>query len=108
LTGEPEYRLLFWKWDNQKLIANIHITDCKCLYKCSFSVIHEEDFLVVGNEALKLFHYVEGKVDLVRGDLNGIPSYISKNFLSHTWTVNGCIIVGTSKGFLNRRNFVLI
>ncbi|XP_074529308.1 cilia- and flagella-associated protein 57 [Halichoeres trimaculatus] len=95
-TGGPDWTLIFWLWEKQKILATVKTTNStNPVSQVSFNPYNNMQICVSGTGVFKLFRYLEGALK---------PSNFSKvdsiNFLCHAWMTAECVMAGTDTGRL--------
>ncbi|XP_027857721.1 cilia- and flagella-associated protein 57 isoform X1 [Xiphophorus couchianus] len=95
-SGAPEWLLIFWSWEKNKLLATEKTTNSNNpISQISFSPHNNMQVCVSGNGIFKLFRYSEGNLKQ-----NSIAKVGSINILCHTWLSEDRVIAGTDTGRL--------
>ncbi|KND04574.1 uncharacterized protein SPPG_00295 [Spizellomyces punctatus DAOM BR117] len=126
-TGPPDWTLYYWSWEKAKMMASVKTANLpvekgashgvtagaqgsvavlsstsmvareaafgSVVYEVSFNPTDNTQLCVIGNGIFKLFRYQEGVLKafaIQKGDL--------KNYMSHCWSADDRIIVGTEDG----------
>ncbi|XP_060897415.1 cilia- and flagella-associated protein 57 [Labrus mixtus] len=95
-TGGPDWMLIFWLWEKQKVLATVKTSSStNPVSQVSFNPYNNMQLCVSGTGVLKLFRYAEGALKQ-----NSFPKVESINFLCHAWTSATRVIAGTDTGRL--------
>ncbi|XP_027141761.1 cilia- and flagella-associated protein 57 isoform X2 [Larimichthys crocea] len=95
-TGGPEWTLIFWLWEKQKVLATVKTSNTNNpVSQVSFNPHNNMQLCVSGTGVFKLFRYSEGALKQ-----SSFPKVESINFLCHTWVTMERVIAGTDKGRL--------
>ncbi|XP_039971838.1 cilia- and flagella-associated protein 57 isoform X1 [Xiphias gladius] len=95
-TGGPEWMLIFWLWEKQKVLASVTTSDSKKpVTQISFNPYNNIQLCVSGSGVFKLFRYSEGTLKQ-----SSFPKVETINFLCHTWLTVEQVIAGTDTGRL--------
>uniref|UniRef100_A0A3Q3J5F7 Cilia and flagella associated protein 57 n=1 Tax=Monopterus albus TaxID=43700 RepID=A0A3Q3J5F7_MONAL len=95
-TGSPEWMLMFWLWEKQKVLVSVKTTNSNNpITQVSFNPYNNMQVCVSGTGVFKLFRYSEGALKQ-----SSFPKVETINFLCHTWTAAEQVIAGTSTGRL--------
>uniref|UniRef100_A0A3B5QF64 Cilia and flagella associated protein 57 n=1 Tax=Xiphophorus maculatus TaxID=8083 RepID=A0A3B5QF64_XIPMA len=96
-SGAPEWLLIFWSWEKNKLLATEKTTNSNnpISQVSHFSPHNNMQVCVSGNGIFKLFRYSEGNLKQ-----NSIAKVESINILCHTWLSEDRVIAGTDTGRL--------
>ncbi|KAI3369623.1 hypothetical protein L3Q82_025335 [Scortum barcoo] len=95
-TGSPEWTLIFWLWEKQKVLATAKTSNSNSpVTQVSFSPYNNMQLCVSGTGVFKLFRYSEGALKQ-----SSFPKLESINFLCHTWMTEEQVIAGTDTGRL--------
>ncbi|XP_007573404.1 cilia- and flagella-associated protein 57-like [Poecilia formosa] len=95
-SGAPEWLLIFWSWEKNKVLATLKTTNSNNpISQISFSPHNNMQVCVSGKGVFKLFRYSEGNLKQ-----NSIAKVESINILCHTWVSEGRVIAGTDTGRL--------
>jgi cilia- and flagella-associated protein 57 len=97
LGGAPDFTLVVWIWEKAKYVASVKLQPPPnvAIYACSFAPGEGNILCVIGNGVFKQFKLTEAALKL-------LPNPLSKrepqNFLSHAWTSDERVVVGTDAG----------
>ncbi|XP_034387977.1 cilia- and flagella-associated protein 57 [Cyclopterus lumpus] len=95
-TGGPEWMLILWLWEKQKVLATVKTSDPNnSVTQVSFSPYSNTHLCVSGRGVFKLLRYSEGSLKQ-----SGGPKVESVDILCHTWASGERAIAGTDKGRL--------
>ncbi|XP_033939843.1 cilia- and flagella-associated protein 57 isoform X1 [Pseudochaenichthys georgianus] len=95
-TGGPDWTLIFWLWEKQKVLATVKTsTSHKPVSQVSFNPHNNTQLCVSGGGVLKLFRYSEGALKQ-----SSSPKVESIFFLCHSWVTEERVIAGTDSGRL--------
>uniref|UniRef100_A0A3B3URW1 Cilia and flagella associated protein 57 n=1 Tax=Poecilia latipinna TaxID=48699 RepID=A0A3B3URW1_9TELE len=96
-SGAPEWLLIFWSWEKNKVLATVKTTNSNnpISQVSHFSPHNNMQVCVSGKGVFKLFRYSEGNLKQ-----NSIAKVESINILCHTWVSEGRVIAGTDTGRL--------
>ncbi|XP_043977088.1 cilia- and flagella-associated protein 57 [Gambusia affinis] len=95
-SGAPEWLLIFWNWEKNKILATEKTTNSNNpISQISFSPHNNMQVCVSGKSIFKLFRYSEGNLKQ-----NSIAKVESINILCHTWVSEDRVIAGTDTGRL--------
>ncbi|XP_054473374.1 cilia- and flagella-associated protein 57 [Anoplopoma fimbria] len=95
-TGGPEWMLIFWLWEKQKVLATLKTGNLNnSVTQVSFSPYNNTQLCVSGSGVFKLLRYSEGA--LKQSSNSKVESF---NFLCHTWVKEERVIAGTDTGRL--------
>ncbi|XP_044067286.1 cilia- and flagella-associated protein 57 isoform X2 [Siniperca chuatsi] len=95
-TGGPEWMLIFWLWEKQKVLATVKTSNSNNpVTQVSFNPYNNMQLCVSGAGVFKQFRYSEGALKQ-----SSFPKVESINFLCHTWMTEERVIAGTDKGRL--------
>ncbi|KAM4741198.1 cilia- and flagella-associated protein 57 [Anableps anableps] len=95
-TGAPEWMLIFWFWEKNKVLATLKTTTSNNpVTQISFSPHNNMQVCVSGNSVFKMFRYSEGVLKQ-----SSIAKVESINFLCHTWVSEDRVLAGTDTGRL--------
>ncbi|XP_060925292.1 cilia- and flagella-associated protein 57 [Limanda limanda] len=95
-TGGPEWMLIFWLWEKQKVLASVKTsTSNNPITQVSFNPYNNMQLCVSGTGVFKLFRYSEGALKQ-----SSFPKVETINFLCHTWMTAERVIAGTDTGRL--------
>ncbi|KAM9326708.1 cilia- and flagella-associated protein 57 [Gastrophryne carolinensis] len=96
LTGAPDWQIIFWMWEKQKVMATVRAdSQNNPVYQVSFSPYDNTQICVTGQGIFKIFRYVEGNLKQTN-----FQKVDSQNFLCHAWLTEDRIICGTDTGRL--------
>ncbi|GLD61367.1 cilia- and flagella-associated protein 57 [Lates japonicus] len=95
-TGGPEWMLIFWLWEKQKVLASVKTSNSNNpVTQVSFNPYNNMQLCVTGTGVFKLFRYSEGALKQ-----SSFPKVDTINFLCHTWMTVERVIAGTDTGRL--------
>ncbi|MEQ2228963.1 hypothetical protein ILYODFUR_014018, partial [Ilyodon furcidens] len=95
-TGAPEWMLIFWFWEKNKVLATLKTTTSNNpISQISFSPHNNMQVCVSGNGVFKMFRYSEGVLKQ-----SSIAKVEMINFLCHTWLSEDKVVAGTDTGRL--------
>ncbi|XP_049894725.1 cilia- and flagella-associated protein 57 isoform X1 [Epinephelus moara] len=95
-TGGPEWMLILWLWEKQKVLATVNTSNSNnSVTQVSFNPYNNMQLCVSGTGVFKLFCYSEGALKQ-----SSCPKVESINFLCHTWMTEERVITGTDTGRL--------
>ncbi|XP_037535006.1 cilia- and flagella-associated protein 57 [Nematolebias whitei] len=95
-TGGPEWMLIFWYWEKNRVLATVKTTTSNNpVTQVSFNPHNNVQLCVTGTGVLKLFRYSEGALKQ-----SSAAKMDSVNFLCHAWTSEQRVIAGTDTGRL--------
>ncbi|XP_070759353.1 cilia- and flagella-associated protein 57 isoform X2 [Enoplosus armatus] len=95
-TGGPEWMLIFWLWEKQKVLATVKTSNSSNpVTQVSFNPYNNMQLCVSGTGVFKLFRYSEGALKQ-----SSSPKVESVNFLCHAWMTEERVITGTDTGRL--------
>ncbi|XP_034441489.1 cilia- and flagella-associated protein 57 [Hippoglossus hippoglossus] len=95
-TGGPEWMLIFWLWEKQKVLASVKTSNSNNpITQVSFNPYNNMQLCVSGTGVFKLFRYSEGALKQ-----SSFPKVETINFLCHTWMTAERVIAGTDTGRL--------
>ncbi|XP_033977740.1 cilia- and flagella-associated protein 57 [Trematomus bernacchii] len=95
-TGGPDWTLIFWLWEKQKVLATVKTsTSRNPVSQVSFNPHNNTQLCVSGGGVLKLFRYSEGALKQ-----SSSPKVESIFFLCHSWVTEERVIAGTDSGRL--------
>ncbi|XP_075472167.1 cilia- and flagella-associated protein 57 isoform X2 [Ascaphus truei] len=95
-SGVPEWNIIFWMWEKQKIMATVK-TDSQSnpIYQVSFNPQDNTQICATGQGVFKLFRYVEGHLKQTN-----FQKVDAQNFLCHAWLSEDRVICGTDTGKL--------
>ncbi|XP_056292786.1 cilia- and flagella-associated protein 57 [Pseudoliparis swirei] len=96
-TGGPEWMLILWLWEKQKVLATVRTSSDpnNSVTQVSFSPYSNTQLCVSGRGVFKLLRYSEGSLKQ-----SGAPKVESVDILCHTWASGERAIAGTDNGRL--------
>ncbi|XP_053325091.1 cilia- and flagella-associated protein 57 [Spea bombifrons] len=95
-SGAPEWTMIFWMWEKQKVMAAVKTDSLNNpIYQVSFNPQDNTIICATGRGVFKLFHYIEG--NLKQTNFQKVDSH---NFLCHAWLSENRVICGTDTGKL--------
>uniref|UniRef100_A0A3Q1ITP4 EML-like second beta-propeller domain-containing protein n=1 Tax=Anabas testudineus TaxID=64144 RepID=A0A3Q1ITP4_ANATE len=95
-TGGPEWTLIFWLWEKQKVVTSVKTSNSNNpVTQVSFNPYNNMQLCVSGRGVFKLFRYSEGALKQ-----SSFPKVETINFLCHTWATEERVIAGTDTGRL--------
>ena len=113
LTGEPDWMLILWNWDTQKMITKINIgitgvpfsinekgpdIEPEYNFQVSFDPSEPTCVIVTGIDTYRYLRIEEGKFNEEHTQVNIADRQISTKYTCHTWLVHGGLIVCTENG----------
>ncbi|KAK2860815.1 hypothetical protein Q7C36_004981 [Tachysurus vachellii] len=93
--GGPEWTLIYWLWEKNKVMATVKSTNVGPVHQISFNPQDSTQVCVSGNGVFKLFRYVDGALKQTNS-----AKLETQNVLSHAWMSEERIIAGTEMGRL--------
>ncbi|XP_056149801.1 cilia- and flagella-associated protein 57-like [Lampris incognitus] len=94
-AGGPEWTLIFWLWEKQKVMATVTTSgSTNSVTQVSFNPYDNTQICVSGAGVFKLFRYSEGALKLGHSRVESI------NVLCHAWMTEEQVIAGTDTGRL--------
>ncbi|XP_046708698.1 cilia- and flagella-associated protein 57 isoform X1 [Silurus meridionalis] len=93
--GGPDWTLIYWMWEKNKVLATVKSTNMGPIYQVSFNPQDSTQICVSGNGVFKLFRYVDGVLKQTNS-----AKLETQNILSHVWMSEERIIAGTETGQL--------
>ncbi|XP_018422114.1 PREDICTED: cilia- and flagella-associated protein 57 isoform X1 [Nanorana parkeri] len=95
-SGAPEWQIIFWMWEKQKVMATVKAdSQNNPIYQVSFNPNDNTQICVTGHGVFKLFRYVEGNLRQTN-----FQKVEPQNFLCHAWLSEDRVICGTDTGRL--------
>ncbi|KAK2862634.1 hypothetical protein Q5P01_002167 [Channa striata] len=95
-TGGPDWTLIFWHWEKQKVLASAKSSNSNNpITQVSFNPHNNMQLCVSGTGVFKLFRYSEGVLKQ-----SSSAKVETINFLCHTWLSEERVIAGTDTGRL--------
>ncbi|XP_072239030.1 cilia- and flagella-associated protein 57 [Leuresthes tenuis] len=95
-TGAPEWILIFWLWEKNKVLATVKTTtSTNPITQVSFNPYNNLQLCASGAGVFKLFRYSEGALKQ-----SSFAKVESINFLCHAWISDERVIAGTDTGRL--------
>uniref|UniRef100_A0A3Q3NES5 Cilia and flagella associated protein 57 n=1 Tax=Mastacembelus armatus TaxID=205130 RepID=A0A3Q3NES5_9TELE len=95
-TGGPDWMLIFWLWEKQKILASVKTSSSNYpVTQVSFNPYNNMQVCVSGTGVLKLFRYSEGA--LKQSSFSKVETI---TLLCHTWMSEERVIAGTDSGRL--------
>ncbi|XP_071351144.1 cilia- and flagella-associated protein 57 isoform X2 [Trachinotus anak] len=95
-TGAPDWMLIFWLWEKQKVLASVKTSNSNNpVTQVSFNPYNNMQVCVSGTGVFKLLRYSEGALKQ-----SSFPKVETINFLCHTWMSVERVIAGTDTGRL--------
>ncbi|XP_019942091.1 cilia- and flagella-associated protein 57 [Paralichthys olivaceus] len=95
-TCGPDWMLIFWLWEKQKVLASVKTSiSNNPITQVSFNPYNNMQLCVSGTGVFKLFRYSEGALKQ-----SSFPKVETINFLCHTWMTAERVIAGTDTGRL--------
>ncbi|XP_044157486.1 cilia- and flagella-associated protein 57 [Bufo gargarizans] len=96
LSGSPEWQIIFWMWEKQKVMATVRADSQNSpIYQVSFNPHDNSQICVTGHGVFKIFRYVDGNLKQTN-----FQKVEAQNFLSHAWLSEDRVICGTDTGKL--------
>lgn len=111
LYGAPEFALIYWRWDSSACEATLHLNVNVGYPKCSFSPVDPGICILTGQKTymfMKIETRGDGKSDtlaftVIHNALQWKEKEISPHsneYLTHCWTNDATLIIGTDQGEL--------
>ncbi|KAF0035418.1 hypothetical protein F2P81_013176 [Scophthalmus maximus] len=95
-TGGPEWTLVLWLWEKQKVLASVKTSNPNNpVTQVSFNPHNNTQLCVSGTGLFKMFRYTEGALKQ-----SSFPKVETMGFLCHTWVTAERVIAGTDAGRL--------
>ncbi|KAM5149014.1 cilia- and flagella-associated protein 57 [Mantella aurantiaca] len=95
-AGSPEWQIIFWMWEKQKVMATVRAdSQYNHIYQVSFSPHDNTQICITGQGVFKIFRYVEGNLRQTN-----FQKVDAQNFLCHAWLSEDRVICGTDTGRL--------
>uniref|UniRef100_A0A8C5QD76 Cilia and flagella associated protein 57 n=1 Tax=Leptobrachium leishanense TaxID=445787 RepID=A0A8C5QD76_9ANUR len=95
-TGAPDWTIIFWMWEKQKVMATTRVdAQNHPIYQVSFNPQDNTQICATGRGVFKLFRYVEG--NLKQTNYQKVDAL---HFLCHAWLSDDRVICGTDSGRL--------
>ncbi|KAK3567777.1 hypothetical protein QTP86_026459 [Hemibagrus guttatus] len=94
-SGGPEWTLIYWLWEKNKVIATVKSTNLGPVHQVSFNPQDSTQVCVSGNGVFKLFRYADSALKQTNS-----AKLETQNVLSHAWMSEERIIAGTETGRL--------
>lgn len=95
-SGGPEWTLILWLWEKQKILATVTTGSSKhVITQISFNPHNNMQLCVSGSGVLKLYRYTEGALKQT-----SFPKVESVHFLCHAWVSEERVVAGTDSGRL--------
>ncbi|XP_069498550.1 cilia- and flagella-associated protein 57 [Ambystoma mexicanum] len=96
LCGAPEWNIIYWMWEKQKVLAVMKVDyQNNPAYQVTFSPQDNTLICVTGNTFFKVLRYIEGNFKQTN-----FGKVEPQNYLSHAWLSDDKIVVGTDSGKL--------
>ncbi|KAG9471587.1 hypothetical protein GDO78_014121 [Eleutherodactylus coqui] len=96
LSGSPDWQIIFWMWEKQKVMASVRVdSQYGAIYQVSFNPHDNAQICVTGHGVFKIFRYVDGNLKQTN-----FQKVEAQNFLSHAWLSEDRVICGTDSGRL--------
>ncbi|KAG7229689.1 hypothetical protein INR49_012736, partial [Caranx melampygus] len=95
-TGGPDWMLILWLWEKQKVLASVKTSNSNNpVTQISFNPFNNTQLCVSGTGVFKFFRYSEGALKQ-----SSFPKVETINFRCHTWMTAEQVIAGTDTGRL--------
>ncbi|XP_068095524.1 cilia- and flagella-associated protein 57 [Hyperolius riggenbachi] len=95
-SGAPEWQIIFWMWEKQKVMATVRAdSQNNPIYQVSFNPYDNTQICVTGNGVFKIFRYVDGNLRQTNFQKMEV-----QNFLCHAWLSEDRVICGSDAGKL--------
>ncbi|XP_073400639.1 cilia- and flagella-associated protein 57 isoform X1 [Dendrobates tinctorius] len=95
LSGSPEWQIILWMWEKQKVMATVRADNQNSpIYQVSFNPHDNSQICVTGHGVFKIFRYVDGNLK------QNFQKVDAHNFLSHAWLSEDRVLCGTDTGKL--------
>lgn len=109
-TGAPDWTLSLWAWEKPKLLASVKVvnpvtdkntnpyapsnqSNNNLVYAVSINPLDNGQVAILGSAFIKILRFQEGAFKAVP-----VQKIDTKNFLSHCWTNDDRLVVGTEEG----------
>ncbi|XP_069083885.1 cilia- and flagella-associated protein 57 [Pleurodeles waltl] len=94
--GEPDWNIIYWMWEKQKVMAVVKVDyQNNSAYQVTFSPQDNTLICATGNGFFKTFRYIDGNLKQTN-----FQKVDPQNYMSHAWLSDDKIIVGTDTGKL--------
>ncbi|KAM8930502.1 cilia- and flagella-associated protein 57 [Pelodytes ibericus] len=95
-SGAPDWNMVFWMWEKQKVMASVKTdTQNNPIYQVSFNPQDNTQICATGRGVFKLFRYVEGNLKQTN-----FQKVEAQDYLCHAWLSEDRVICGTDTGRL--------
>lgn len=98
LGGHPDWTLIFWQWDRQKVLHSTKVSSGSPVYQISFNILdYMNGIIATGNNVFVWYKPIDGLKIQSQG-INKKESILSSNYLCHSWLYDGKLAIGTDSG----------
>jgi WD40 repeat protein len=99
MGGPPDWMLVYWQWDRQKVVATARVSTGDPVYSVSFNITdYKLGVIATGNRVLKGFKLADGVLKPQNPTINKKEAHLSSNYLCHAWLNDGKLVIGTDAG----------
>ncbi|CAI2371694.1 unnamed protein product [Moneuplotes crassus] len=101
LSGEPDWSLMFWKWDKLKIQAQISVSvtgPTDGYLQATFNPHDPYCIVITGGGLYKYFRVKDTEIEPDHTQLNNKDEDLSSEFTCHCWSRDGYIIACTERG----------
>jgi len=99
LGGAPDWNLIFWQWDRQKILYVQQVSQGNPLSQVSFnSSDYMNGIIVTGQGVFCWLKIVDGQLKKQNTGISKKEVNVSNNYLCHSWLNDGKLVVGTDSG----------
>ena len=98
LGGHPDWTLVFWQWDRQRVLHSAKVSSGSPVYQISFNILdYLNGIIATGNNVFVWYKPIEGLKVQSQG-ITKKEAHVSHNYLCHSWLYDGKLVVGTDSG----------
>lgn len=98
LGGHPDWTLVYWQWDKQKVLYSAKVSPGSPVYQVSFNILdYMNGIIATGQNVFVWYKPIEGLKVQSQGIGKKEP-HVSNNYLCHSWLYDGKLVVGTDSG----------
>lgn len=98
LGGHPDWTLIYWQWDRQRVLHSTKVSSGSPVYQISFNILdYMNGIIATGNNVFFWYKPIDGLKVQSQGIAKKEP-HVSNNYLCHSWLYDGKLVVGTDSG----------
>ena len=99
LGGQPDWTLIYWQWDRQRVLYSTKVSSGSPVYQVSFNILdYTNGIIVTGNNVFLFYKPIEGLNKIQTQGIAKKEPHVSNNYLCHSWLYDGKLVIGTDAG----------